>query len=579
MGLAAATLVVGASAGSEASADTTDEFITAEPKTEAALPEPEQVSIPADVDPNISDAVRPLADLAGWADIKTKFKNTYASYLRQTQLQSASKPDNNPVLAKKTDLKLSFRANQFDLLLDQSAALVDRAATARDRMQDRAAQAATLGSEIEEFVASDQIHADEVSAGIYATPYVVSHNEWRSTQLRGSGLDEFVDRSGDLMRAYFDFKKMKESSAASQLLAWLAAPPEKPTKYTWSGRKDGAGILSRDAAATLAYRREEIEYFGRTADLVLQKHLKAAALSAERAAFAKKNWDEKDVAFKRRRTEAARAVAAHKVRMATDEGGALNYAEQAVALQARILRDLIDAAKRVSVAAEGLRLFCGYKEPLPEGVMDLMAGNRIADTSDTLERITGWVRNAATFLQRFVQADLSSVATFSVKQLIDNPSSSFGKLNPKNFVAGMNKQTPGGRRYGAWTILLDKKHFQNMSNVRLRGVNVYACTEGKYRDTLWSGRVEMPSNYEYFGQQTFSYLPQQPSAIHIGRIFSRSKVSHPEIFGANSHRNLNPIGSWTVVIEAGVLDGVLVSETVLQDVHLDVEYVAHDAAG
>jgi hypothetical protein len=60
----------------------------------------------------------------------------------------------------------------------------------------------------------------------------------------------------------------------------------------------------------------------------LQRSASKAAFATLQGATAKRKWDQADIDFKRRRTQAARDIADQKVSLAITEGGAFNYAEQ-----------------------------------------------------------------------------------------------------------------------------------------------------------------------------------------------------------------------------------------------------------
>jgi hypothetical protein len=118
--------------------------------------------------------------------------------------------------------------------------------------------------------------------------------------------------------------------------------------------------------------------------------------------------------FKWRRTLVARRLAELKIRLATEKGGALHFAEKAAASRERFDRDYRDAVARLRATSDGLAAIFGYGVPLPPTVANSLASGGTMPSShfdDTLK----WVRDAISWLIAFGQSDEVHTETISLR--------------------------------------------------------------------------------------------------------------------------------------------------------------------
>lgn len=183
----------------------------------------------------------------------------------------------------------------------------------------------------------------------------------------------------------------------------------------------------------------------------------SAADEAVKAALEKNQWDLDGITFKRRRTQAARDTADDKVRLSTDPGGALNYAEQANSARTRALRDFIDVIGRISPIRTGLNQIYNVDVPVPNILAGILDGSATSvDAAEAIEQFAIWVRECIAKLVRFTQNDQTYTLLVSVKQT--------------NGLLAWNV----GVEEGTWKVQLEESIFPKQCHVRVRGVNLYA---------------------------------------------------------------------------------------------------------
>ncbi len=534
-----------------------------------------------------------LRALDGWDDTKKSFRTMYAEYLDADAQQPVG--GKKAVGRSRPELEIAkpplwgaegiaIQSTQVEFLVDQVLLLTDRAAATKSVILDRAVQAASIANEIAEFYESDEIHGREIAQGIYRKEFDIAELEWQAAKLRRLGQEAFLATLKTMTAEYYDadHKKVNEASGASQLLAWMSGPPTASQNYTWNKETKHPALHARDAAAILSFRKEFVDYYTRTAERQLQDSLFESLKLIEEIALKRKEWARADIDFKRERVESARQVAAHKIRLATEDGGAYNFASQVDQLRLRMHRDLLEASVRARGAAQGLKDLFGLSAELPLSVRQLLEHRaRKVDLLWVVEDLGEWARRVVAFLNSFRQTDMASVVTVSLKQRLSEVVKR--KLNPREFYKVV--KAPDGSDIYQWTFELTNAKpdstFHGLANVRIRGMNLYIT--GNRRGMVAKGTITVPkvgtvihkggSDPTQFGQAT---LPP----IRIGRITSRGDRPYPELFGTVSHRNASPHGTWIVelaaasLLESGVLAPSLDPRNMDDDVELDIEYVA-----
>lgn len=436
-----------------------------------------------------------------------------------------------------------FVAAHVEQLLNQAADLLDRASQARDQLKEKLAKLASLALEVSDFFANDQIHQDEIVAGIYTTPYEVSAADERSQYYKKAGADNFLFYNQILTGTYYSLDAINKASARSQLLAWLTFIPTFQLPFvgdaliqTFANVALTSAQHAINATFDLTIRNANLELNALLAQAALQSSASLAYESSFEGAQAKRKWDGADISFKKRRTQAARDNADEKVRLATTPGGAFNYAEQLDSLVRRMLRDLCDALARLTVAAEGLRTIYGRDVPLPATVKTVIAGRPDeVDAVNALDDALIWVRDSIAYLVAFTQHDQLYTVTISVKQLL-----------PHHPWPHEEEDWHKGRKSGTWKFSITDELFPSQTYVRLRGASI--CTRGA--DGNWRGSLIAPMT-SYFRQANSTTVPIDQSGVppvYAGRIAPRSPEFNGDVVGRNTLRNVAPFGEWTLTL-------------------------------
>jgi hypothetical protein len=442
--------------------------------------------------------------------------------------------------------------------LNQASDLLERASQARDQIKEKSAKAAALALEIADFFENDAIHQDEIDAGIYTTPYEVSLADENSTLERESGADQFVFYNGAILSDYFPIDRINFFCGRSQLLSWLSFIPNYQYPYagaaltqTFDGVPKTAPDHAINATAELGFRSAFIEYYTLQAQGALQRSASKAAFATLQGATAKRKWDQADIDFKRRRTQAARDIADQKVSLAITEGGAFNYAEQVNFARNRLVRDLIDAISRLKACQVGLKGIYGRDSPLPALITTLIETGALTDVElvNLLELATAWVRDNIAFLAAFNMRDQGYSLTVSLRRALGED------------------QWRRGLRTGAWQLGFDLDRLPNQYCVRIRGVNMF--TRGPAG--IWKATLSVPDRSFYSAKDgTEQPVDQHDIALlRLGKVGPRSSERYQEIYGTTSLRNIAPFGNWRVTVD----DRSTHSETrdSIQDIEIDFE--------
>jgi hypothetical protein len=265
------------------------------------------------------------------------------------------------------------------------------------------------------------------------------------------------------------------------------------------------------------------------------------AAASAKGATAKNDWDFKDIDFKRRRTQVAFDAAVDKGRRASTPNGALNYSEQVGRYRQRFDRDLKDALARFSAAANGLKLLYNYPEPIPPTVMTCIQDGNMSDAVQVFEALLEWVRDAIAYLVAFGEFEQSVTQTLSLKQLIGN------------------EAWVSGTKTGTWNFSVPESLFSGLTNVRLRGLNVYLLRglDGHLAKGFWSGTITVPlqSTIHFHGGGSETLDQSSFPQLRLGRIGSRGDFPYRETYGVTSLRNASPIGMWQLTLAEKSTEG------------------------
>lgn len=427
------------------------------------------------------------------------------------------------------------------------------------------AKLASLALEISDFFANDAIHQDEIRAGIYTTPYEVSAADERSQLLKKSGSDNFLFYNNTLVNSYYSVDAINAAINRSTVLSWLSFLPNYQLPYvgsalvqSFNGVAKTASDHAIDATSNLALRSANVEVYGLLAQAALQSSASAAFQASYQGAQAKRMWDEADIDFKRRRTQAARDNADEKVRLTCKPGGAYNYAEQIDSLVTRMMRDLSDALSRLVAASQGLKTIYGQDVQLPGSIVGVL-GSKADDWNaiTVLDDALNWVRNAIAFLVAFTQRDQQYTLTVSLRQTL-----------PKHPWPHENQDWHSGEESGTWKFTISEDLFPGQTYVRLRGVSILS----RGTDGVWKGSIRPPVNsfYRHSADSTVAVDQSQVQTALVGRIRPRSPDLNADVIGKTSLRNVAPFGEWTLTFaDKSTQDE---SRGDLDDIEIDLDF-------
>jgi hypothetical protein len=429
---------------------------------------------------------------------------------------------------KPSSLKQSFRWNHADVLLDSAHALLNRALDARSEWQDRYLKFHTFISELDQFEALDAIHREETLAGFYETDAAVAHADMVSVLAMMNYLSNAVlaltnvaDRVGN---------EFSTQSGAEQLLGWLShvsayASTGATAQATWNGVTKSVIDHCFDATVALAQHglnnqqdRSRAEAAARNSDQAgLQERYKGLA--------AKAAWEAKNVAFRKRRTDALRAIYAQKRALFAEKGGGLDFQTQLASALKRCERDYSDGLEHAAAADLGLQRIFGYEHRIPPVVARAMSANGPEEHPPAaLDEAIEWARNASSWLTHFVQRDALSSISLSLKRLV------------------LPGEWQDFLRSGHLMFILPEDLLPHQAHVRFRGVSLHVV-EGR---GLCGAALKIPeaSFYRMRDGSTHSVNQEDIPIVRIGAVRRYDSARPPEVAGMSAAYNISPIGKW-----------------------------------
>lgn len=499
-----------------------------------------------------SDAIKegqtlPDRDIKAWNAIIERFKKNYSWFAEGDfdtvpEINYLTTGLNNRILEMDEGFVFEgiecdqlFLASHVETLLNQAADLLDRCLRDRLEWQDRAAKAATLSLEIQEFRRFDKIHEREIQAGIYVVPAKQSAADMKAQYELGIGAQNAANLVAALVSSQYTWSAINQHVIYAQLEAWLAhlANYEQPyvgnaLVQTFHGVSKTAPDHMIDAAFDAAKLQVLHQYYGLRSERVLHNADVAVSKERQTGLAARAQWDSNDVGFKLERTTVARQLVDLKVRLATEPGGALNYAEQMEVIKQRFTRDFRDAMARLRAASEGLRTIYGYDDPLPAEIVTALAGGQV--NRRYFDLALKWVRDAIACMIRLSQLDQNYSLAISIRELVGE----------SGWKAGLAS--------GTWTVNVPETLCRNQFCVRLRGLSAFVRDHNL--KGAWRLEVKLPeeSFFRHSDGTTDKVQQRDLPPSRLGRVVSTKSFREPEMTGLTAWRNAAPFGSWQVAI-------------------------------
>ena len=457
-----------------------------------------------------------------------------------------------------------FRYNHADILLDQAADLLDRGMRDRFDWQDLAVKSFNVSAELSEYYALDAIHKKEIEKGFYTVEAKQSNSALRAENAVISGTRTAANYLNWLIQNKYTDSELKRQTDSAQMAAFLShlAAYELPAqgglvKHIWEGIERTIPEHLKEAAFTQVWHSLVSQQVGLLTQQ--QGHDTTVDASSRRLAGleAKAEWDRSDVDFRRSRTKVARDIADLKMRAFTEPGGALNYEERMRPLQERFSRDFRDAVSRVKAAQQGLSLLYGYDRQLPTSIQNLLNQNS-SNTYKYFDDCLAWVRDAISWVVRFMQLDQQYVLPVSIRGLINN-----------------NTAWEAGRAAGSWQIQLPESMFPNQRHIRLRGLSASVKVDSDEEEDLWQVVVSVPatSYCKHLSGQNLSLDQSKIPPCRLARVKRRDDVREPDVVGLTSLHNASPLGIgtqplWKISMNTRSLQGTEINK--VKDLYLDL---------
>ena len=454
-----------------------------------------------------------------------------------------------------------FRFWHVEPLLNQAADLLDRCIRERTAYFELRAKWMDLKLDMVEFSMLQAVHDDEVAAGWYTLPSEQSLPEERATAVTLRRNQQAASELDQTIAEYADVAAIgNEAGLIAKASSWntyqrhhtegldkgsLKVDANADTETGGAERK--VDFLKRLSAAQSARGASATRISAVAQQLLMKGASEASAEQLDGRRF-KAEWDLLDIAFRRRRSEAAIYVNELK-RSATLPGGPFDYVTQLRQIRDRIRRDWSDAFARLTVARVGL------EQLLHISVPGFPAPDR-NDSGDAIDTSIHWVRSAIRELQAFSQTDQHYVWTFSVRSRV-------GESAWRTAIDGS-----AGGAFGV-EFRINATDFPDQRLVRLRGLSASIGSKssalGKVvvriprRAASWDVSVN-PSDDEATAIDQSQAPPIRQSRV---RAFHDNRAE--DVVGASAVLNLSPISDprfggeadWRITLEpTDVPDGI-----------------------
>ena len=455
-------------------------------------------------------------------------------------------------------------------MLGQAALLLERCLIERAEWNELREKAFNLVLEITEFIEIDRIHQQEIDAGFYTVASEQSQAEAEANTRITAGLARAGEEIAGLRQGQLSDSEVATQAGNAGALADVNTlelfddhQGIAPFGYTRHGftslnKSELAAIFAR----TISRHSLEVEQ----RQLLVQERGNEGQRSAsevrQAGLNAKRDWDERNIDFSRRRTEVARRLADLKSKAATDIGGPLNYMERMGFLEKRFERDFREALARIQAASTGLQTVYDYNVPVPEIPDD----NFLKD--GFVNDCIFWVQNANCFVSRFTQLEQSYVQPVSLRRLFNDD-------------AGWTRimGTPAPSLEVTLPLIEDDSAPQNLfpsqRHVRLRGVSGFVDVEDSAG--VWQLSIAFPEEAQsfYLSNQIEPITQRGLPTCRLARVATRENVREPDFTGTVSLHNVSPFGTWRVFLSDSSTAGV--SSSQVRDIIIDLHVAVRQA--
>lgn len=529
-------------------------------------------------------------------------------------------------------VELPFRSWQCEVLLNQSAELLDRCMADRVRYDALRDRLTTLIIELNGIESSNTIRAEELAedgeASLYRSRLLQA--DWQGDAAEAMQAASEVERlksSEQLSSPEWNIDQITEQHRVLEQARGVdlyfrshserlgeQTPRSGPTGYTYINKQglaanapaiadptnpiiQGPTFVARRASdlarAEIVRQRKALEVRLAVAEKQMSAHLCTTAGSREA---------QREIAIaqelSKKRLNAEIYNASLRRDALTNPGAAHNFTEEMAAIRLRFLRDFYDVYARLAAAAIGLKNVYGFDEELP------VSNDPNGELWSFLDLVVNWHRTASSFLVRFNQRDQVMIHTVSVR--LTGKLKEGGPQERKQYVVNVNP---------AWKT--------ELFYPRLRGVALHVLSKTGIAAArgVFSGRVRPPQEgWTQFFSTGLDYglVPLQgpeatiPSNIaapwankntdadrtransspltqsdvpfaRFGRLQQRNNVDGVELVGTVTFMNLSPFPAtdsdadlWTIEVSSVSSQGENYDEHI-EDIELELHIAYQEA--
>jgi hypothetical protein len=455
-----------------------------------------------------------------------------------------------------------FRYQQADILIDQAADLLERAARSRSDYDGLRTAGFKTGLDVLAFNLLDNIHMQEAAAGVYnlddqesaadadayknVTLHAYSAHQYLAmyfAQLTAKR-NQIALRAGRAARLQTQPVSTDDIPAAAKIATYTYDGEGPKPKQDWAD-EFGAESENNNLDLTLANLGADMES---SLAAALNTDIRQA-VKADRATF--DHLAGGDTGFLVNRTLVGRSVNEMKVMEMSNEGGALNYAERMISVQAHFDSDVGAALSRIMAASDGLQMLFGYDNALPAAVALIKARAAVPDDPSRrfVDDCLAWIREAIDFVVRFRQLDQSYIVPVSLRSLLGVSAG-----QPLPIAAGPLQFVLNETLFRDVANMLDERH------VRLRGISAFVI-ENNDPPGLWELLATIPrqsfcrlhpSLVPAGGNEVVQLDQSDVPPCRIATVERRSSQRAPIVAGAAALFNASPFSapgsSWSVLV-------------------------------
>ena len=446
-----------------------------------------------------------------------------------------------------------YFSNRVEILLNQSADLLERGVKDRNEWDDKAAKYLDMLLEMKQFYELDQLLSLQIKAGYYDLDYKKTKVDFETQKNLQKYYAEINEKMENVINTKFsesnisllqDYLRRINSAAYAFAGFHSDTVAQNPTNhgviYTdlQNNAEDNtiAGHVNKGSLATnqfnLALQKEinQIQKLNYELNSVIASIQKKHSLDQV-------NWERKYRDIRKEKDDVIRNIFYSKISSLLSPDGILNYANKLKPLRLKFSNDFQEAYAMVLSAEIGLKGIYNYRVDAPK----IMQSNYVP--TSFFDECIIWVRDAVNFINSYSQDDQTSKFCFSLRNLIQDRS-----LFEKGFESG------------SWLFTLSENTFSNKNALRLKGlsVSIIGLSDSYLKPINFDGSFnavyKLPKNFEYIqtdGAKSNLRLENYKALteIIINRVHSTSSFKSSELVSNSSLMNLSPLGQWQINID------------------------------